>query len=193
MRNIALSLVLAAGPILVAGCEEGAPDPTQPGVIAQFAKVKPLKLVVDQSNTVTDHLGTSSVLGLGQTFVPGANRIVQIDLLFILTSIPPEGLPDTVWLATDITQPPLVFATGFVEGPVIGTTERIVSYRFNSPFGLDKGTPYTIVWRRENVLGGPVMSWEFAFGDHYTLGEAVLNTGDPFNPAADFVFTTYSK
>lgn len=189
MRGIVLQVMLAGVLFLVAGCEQDRSVPTAPATApaqAQFGKVASPKLKVDQSNNVSDQLGLGNGL-YGQTFVPKADNLAQVDLLLIVNQVPSSGVETTVGLFTDITQAPIATTVAFVEGAVPGELRRTISYGFDPPVPLDKKTTYTIGW-----YGPAEASWEFAFGDPYPPGQVVLYNGVPLNPIADFVFTTYA-
>jgi hypothetical protein len=160
-------------------------------IAATFAAA-PRTLSVDQSNTVTDHLGMTGGLW-GQTFVPNAGNLAQVDLLVIATDIPAEGLSSRVGLFQDITQPPIAMADATLAGPIAGTRDVTVSYRFDPPVALVGGTLYTLGWYGPPTgPAGATMSWEFTYQAPYAPGQAVNSSNVALNPTADFVFTTYS-
>ncbi len=176
-------LVLAGVPLLLASCAAERPAPVAPDG-ASFAKAAASKLRVDQSNTVSDGLGLGNGL-YGQTYVPGAKNLGQVDLLLQINLLT-VAVTTTVGLFSDITQPPLATTSALIAPAVPGELNRIVSFAFDPPVPLVKGATYTIgLYAPFNV------SWEFAFGDAYPAGHVVLSDGSPLNPTADFVFVTY--
>lgn len=148
--------------------------------------------VIDQAQTITDHLGLSGGSLWGQTFVPAASNLAQVDLLFMATNVPPEGITSTVGLYRDITQPPIATADAVLTPPAPGVLDITVSFRFSPPVPLEPGTSYTIGWYGPPVSpSGAVMSWNFTYQNPYASGEVVNYANVPLNPPADFVFTTY--
>ncbi len=185
MHRTVFPIMLAGVLFLVGGCSQDRSVPTVPAQ-AQFAKVASPVLKVDQSNSVSDGLGLGNGL-YGQTFVPKANNLAQVDLLLIVNQVPSSGVETTLGLFRDITQAPTATTVAFVAGAAPGELHRTVSYTFDPPVPLDKKTTYTLGW-----YGPADASWEFGFGDSYPPGQVVLYDGNPLNPTADFVFTTYA-
>ena len=193
MRGIARSLVLASAPLLFTACDVDGPQSTPPADL-RFASASPnaqtsSKLKLDQSNLVTDHLGTSNGRWF-QTFVPKTDNLARVDLLLIVNQVGALGETSTCYLFTDITQPPVDSASVTVTPPIPGEIERTVSYRFgvsNPLTPLSKGTTYAI-----GIDASSTLSWEFAYGDPYPAGQAIGADLLPVNPSADFVFTTYA-
>lgn len=178
-------LVLVGVPLLLVSCEAERSAPTGPDR-ASFAKAPASKLKVDQSNSVSDGLGLGNGL-YGQTYVPGAKNLAQVDLLLQINLLT-AGVTTTVGVFTDITQPPLATTSTLIAPAAPGELNRVVSFAFDPPVPLVKGASYTLgLYAPFNV------SWEFAFGDAYPAGQVVHSDGSPLNPTADFVFTTYSS
>jgi len=183
MGRIVLALTLVGASLLVTSFEGYSAPPAEPPPVVPSPRLK-----VDQSNLVTSPEGLGLGNGLyGQTFVPKAHNLAQVDLLLTVNVLRPEGAQTTIGLFADITQPPIATATAFVGGPAPGELARFISFRFDPPIPLAKKTVYTIGW-----YGLPDLSWQFSFGDPYPPGQVVLYDGTPLNPPADFVFTTFS-
>jgi hypothetical protein len=179
MKRVLLAVAVVAIALVLTAAAAAAP--TTIGTASQ-------KLKVDQSNTVTspEGLGLGHAL-YGQTFVPRAHNLAQVDLLLTVNILQSPGAMTTVGLFSDITQPPLATASAFVTPPAPGELARTVSFRFDPPIPIDRGTTYTIGW-----YGPPDnIWWQFSYGDPYPRGQAVGPDGVPLNPSADFVFTTY--
>jgi hypothetical protein len=153
-------------------------------VVIAFAAPK-ARLVLDQSNFVQDGLGINGFMG--QTFMPKAKNVAQVDLRFIVNQIPPEGVDIEIGIYTDITEEPIATTTTHVAPPGIGELERTVSFQFIPPVLLRKGMTYTIGCNDDLHLA----AWTFGFNDPYPLGQAVLYDGTALNPPADFYFATY--
>jgi hypothetical protein len=146
------------------------------------------KLRVDQSNLVTSPEGLGLSNGLyGQTFVPKATNLAQVDLLLTVNQVPAGGAACSVGLYGTITSTPIATASVSVAPPVPGELARMVSFRFDPVVPLARKTLYTLGW-----TGPSTLSWQLSFGDPYPAGQVVLYDGTPLNPAADFVFTTYT-
>lgn len=187
MRGVDFPLLLTVA-FFASGCEQDRSGLTEP-TDAQFAKSSKLK--VDQSNTVTDHLGLDGFVG--QTFVPKENNVAQVDVLLITNQIPAAGVMTTVGIYRDITQAPIATTVSLIGPAVPGEVERVVSYSFDPPVPLDKGAEYTLGFdspRGEDGLYD--VSWEFSYGDTYRQGQAILSDGLPLNPTGDFFFITYA-
>jgi hypothetical protein len=186
MLRTMLRLTFPGVVLLLGGCgpDGSIADPSPTSVqLAKGAKPK-----VDQSNRVSDPAGLGVCNGLyGQTFVPQAKEVSQVDLLITVNQIGAGGDPTTVGVYSDITQSPIA-TTSVTVGPAApGELSRVVSYVFANPVPVQKGTTYTIGWT------GVTSCWQFSFGDAYPQGTAVLFDGSALNPPADFWFVTYSR
>jgi len=203
MRVSAPSLVLATLPLLTLACNQphGLPtERTDPAVAKADAAPQrgvpgvssaDVKLKADQSNMVSAGLGVGTATLLGQTFTPNAKSLAQIDLRFIVNSVPPAGLPATVGLFDDLTSSPLATASVTVPPASPGELSRVVSFRFASPIPLTKKGSYTIGLYPTGSPSTGNLSWELSFGDPYPLGEAVGPDSLPLSADGDFLFTTY--
>jgi hypothetical protein len=133
---------------------------------------------------------------LGRDRVVGGHVVVVQAAFVSLAShanVPAEGIASTLGLYRDITQPPIATAVATLMPPAPGVINVTVSFLFDPPVALTPGSPYTLGWNGPAVTpSGSEMSWEFTYQNAYANGEVVNYAGVPFNPPADFVFTTYS-
>jgi hypothetical protein len=150
---------------------------------------------VDQSNLVTSAEGLGMNGVWGQTFVPKAPNLAQVDLLLTVNQLGPAGATTQVGLFTDLTgtpiatATPLATATTFVAGHAPGELARFVSFRFDPTVPLAKKTTYTIGWYGTANLSD--LSWQFSYGNPYPAGQMLDYNGAP-SSSADFVFVTHT-
>jgi hypothetical protein len=121
----------------------------------------------------------------GQTFLPKAKNVAQVDLLLIVNQVFVD-VDTTVGVFTDITQPPIATTQAVVAAATPGELRRTTSYTFKPPVPLEKRVSYAI-----GLFAPSNTSWESAFGDPYPRGQAVGSDGVPINPPADFAFTSH--
>jgi len=183
MYRLANLVGLTTIAVLVGACGEGRATLTEPHQ-AGFTKVSS-QFKIDQSNTMSDGLGLGNGF-YGQSFVPKATNLAKVDVLLIVNQVPAEGSWTSLGLYTDMNQPAVDSVLVNVGPPQPGELQRVVTYLFNAPVPLLKGTTYILGWH------GTSTSWEFTYTDAYPKGQALLYDGTPLNPSADMVFTTYA-
>ena len=191
MRVGVVLVTLIGVSFLVARCDRSlspaAPSSAQVGNVASVPATAARtggKLRVDQSNSVSDGLSLCSGLR-GQTVTPRAKNLAQVDLLLTINTLQSDVMT-TVEVFTEITQAPVATTQALVRAAAPGELRRAISYQFDPPVSLEKKGTYTIGFHALTDA-----CWEFAFGDPYPGGQAVLADGTSLNPPADFVFTTY--
>lgn len=190
MRRLVVTLMLVGVLLLVAGSAAPAWSAGPPAPSASSAKLK-----VDQANLVTSPEGLGMDGVWGQTFVPKAPNLAQVDLLLTVNQLGPAGATTTVGIFADLTgtpiaaATPIATATAFVPDNAPGELARFVGFSFDPAVPLAKKTTYTIGW-----YGRPIpsdLSWQFSYDNPYPAGQMLDYSGAP-SSSADFVFITYT-